>query len=136
MFLTDSDFYTEGAFSYQGLWSQKTLGLKNRFTKDKVRKRIKTVLVEAVLKRKNKQTKNWNSLKRIRITFPPSSWKRTSTNDFLKKFKLNWKWKTSLFWAQISVDGLLKFWEYDDSYSCQKYIFSILGLQLKSKLIY
>ena len=101
MFLTDSDFYTEGAFSYQGLWSQKTLGLKNRFTKDKVRKRIKTVLVEAVLKRKNKQTKNWNSLKIIRITFPPSSWKRTSTNDFLKKFKLNWKWKTSLFWAQI-----------------------------------
>ena len=103
MFLTDSDFYTEGAFSYQGLWSQKTLGLKNRFTKDKVRKRIKTVLVEAVLKRKNKQTKNWNSLKRIKITFPPSSWKRTSTNDFLKKFKLNWKWKTSLFWAQIML---------------------------------
>jgi len=103
MFLTDSDFYTEGAFSYQGLWSQKTLGLKNRFTKDKVRKRIKTVLVEAVLKRKNKQTKNWNSLKIIRITFPPSSWKRTSTNDFLKKFKLNWKWQTSLFWAQIML---------------------------------
>jgi hypothetical protein len=57
MFLTESDFYNVGAFSYQGLCSQKTLGLKNRFTKDRVRKRIKAVLVESVLKEINKQTK-------------------------------------------------------------------------------
>ena len=57
MFLTESDFYNVGVFSYQGLYSQKTLGLKNRFTKDGVRKRIKAVLVESVLKEINKQTK-------------------------------------------------------------------------------
>ena len=57
MFLTESDFYNVGVFSYQGLCSQKTLGLKNRLTKDGVRKRIKTVLVESVLKEINKQTK-------------------------------------------------------------------------------
>ena len=57
MFLIESDFYNVGAFSYQGLSSQKTLGLKNRFTKDGVRKRIKAVLVESVLKEINKQTK-------------------------------------------------------------------------------
>ena len=57
MFLIESDFYNVGAFSYQGFSSQKTLGLKNRFTKDGVRKRIKAVLVESVLKEINKQTK-------------------------------------------------------------------------------
>jgi len=61
MFLTESDFYNVGAFSYQGLCSQKTLGLKNRFTKDRVRKRIKAVLVESVLKKINKL----NSLQRV-----------------------------------------------------------------------
>ena len=54
MFLIESDFYNVGAFSYQGFSSQKTLGLKNRFTKDGVRKRIKAVLVESVLKKINK----------------------------------------------------------------------------------
>jgi len=54
MFLTESDFYNVGVFSYQGLCSQKTLGLKNRFTKDRVRKRINAVLVESVLKKINK----------------------------------------------------------------------------------
>ena len=61
MFLTEPDFYNVGAFSYQGLCSQKTLGLKNRFTKDRVRKRIKAVLVESVLKKINKL----NSLQRV-----------------------------------------------------------------------
>ena len=61
MFLTESDFYNVGAFSYQGFSSQKTLGLKNRFTKDRVRKRIKAVLVESVLKKINKL----NSLQRV-----------------------------------------------------------------------
>ena len=61
MFLIESDFYNVGAFSYQGLCSQKTLGLKNRFTKDRVRKRIKAVLVESVLKKINKL----NSLQRV-----------------------------------------------------------------------
>ena len=61
MFLIESDFYNVGAFSYQGFSSQKTLGLKNRFTKDGVIKRIKAVLVESVLKKINKL----NSLQRV-----------------------------------------------------------------------
>jgi len=89
MFLTESDFYNVGAFSYQGLCSQKTLGLKNRFTKDRVRKRIKAVLVESVLKKIKKQTKNHSISGCIQM-----NWKYSPV--FLQKKKAQ-----TTFWSNL-----------------------------------
>jgi len=61
MFLTESDFYNVGAFSYQGCMQSQNPWTEKRFTKDRVRKRIKAVLVESVLKKINKL----NSLQRV-----------------------------------------------------------------------
>jgi len=57
MFLTESDFYNVGAFSYQGCMQSQNPWTEKRFTKDRVRKRIKAVLVESVLKQIKKQKK-------------------------------------------------------------------------------